>query len=162
MRCVFLLTLLCSPAYAGGLAITDLTEAPDMSAILGAGFISKVEADRVTYVCFECPGTPMIDVLMGQQTDGMEGRIRSGETTMEEMQAICQSREPDCTIEGLDVAPAVGFRSSYPVLGQSGSTTVVMLDGDVLTIRSVADDPAIAHDNAVMLENNLIPAIVGN
>jgi hypothetical protein len=60
------------------------------------------------------------------------------------------------------VAPAVGFRSSYPVLGKSGSTTVVMLDGDVLTIRSVADDPAIAHDNAVMLENNLIPAIVGN
>ncbi|MGL4319602.1 MAG: hypothetical protein ACRCS3_01945 [Paracoccaceae bacterium] len=162
MRVALLLCLFASPALADGLAITDLTQAPDITATLGEGFLSKVEADRITYVCFECPGAPMVDVLMGQQTDGTEDRIRSGETTMDDMQTICQSREPDCTLEGLSLAPAVGFRSAYPVMGRSGSTTVVMLGGDMITIRSIADDPAVARDTAIVIESHLIPAIIGN
>lgn len=161
MRLALICTLLASPACADGFAITDLTKAPDMVPVLGAGFISKVEADRVTLVCFECPGAPMIDILMGRQTDGTEDRIRSGETTMADMQSICQAREPACKINGLSVESAVGFVSTYPVLGQNGSTTVVMLGGDMLTIRSVSADPAVASAHALTLQQNLIPAITG-
>jgi hypothetical protein len=161
LRLALLLALTASPAFADGFAITDLTQAPDMVPVLGAGYISRVEADRITLVCFECPGAPMIDILMGSQTDGTEDRLRSGETTVDDMEAICQANEPSCKIEGLSVEPAVGFVSTYPVLGQNGSTTVVMLGGDMLTIRSISDDPAVAAANGMTLQQNLIPAIIG-
>jgi hypothetical protein len=161
MRLAVLLALLAPPAFADGFAITDLTRAPDMVPVLGAGYISRVEADRVTLVCFDCPGAPMIDILMGRQTDGTEDRLRSGETSMADMEAICQRNEPACKLEGLAVEPAVGFVSTYPVLGQNGSTTIVMLGGDMLTIRSISDDPAVAVANGVTLQQNLIPAIIG-
>jgi hypothetical protein len=161
LRLALALSLFACPAFAEGFAITDLTQAPDMTPVLGSGYISRVEADRVTLVCFDCPGAPMIDITIGRQTDGTEDRLRSGETTMEEMEAICQSKVAECTLQGLSVEPAVGFVTTYPVLGQSGSTTVVFLDGDMLNIRSLSDDPAIASANALILQENLIPAIIG-
>jgi hypothetical protein len=161
MRLALLLSFIASPVFADGFAITDLTRAPDMVPVMGSGFISKVESDRVTLVCFECSGAPMIDILIGRQTDGTEERLRSGETTMADMEAICQGNSPDCELEGLSIEPAVGFMTTYPVLGQNGATTIVMLGGDMLTIRSLSDDPAVATANAKLLQENLIPAIIG-
>jgi hypothetical protein len=161
VRLALLLSLFASPALANGFAITDLTQAPDMVPIMGAGYLSNVEPDRVTLFCLECPGLPMIDILIGRQDDGTEGRLRSGETSMADMEGICQAREPACKLEGLSVEPAVGFVTTYPVLGKSGATTVIFRDGDMLTIRSLADDPAVASANALILQENLVPSIVG-
>jgi hypothetical protein len=161
MRLALFFTLLSGPVFAEGFAITDLTQAPDLVPVMGAGYLSRVEPDRVTLFCLDCPGTPMIDILMGRQTDGTEDRLRSGETTMADMESICQSNEPSCKLEGLSVAPAVGFVTTYPVLGQHGSTTIVMLGGDMLTIRALSEDPAVATAAAKVLQDNLIPAIIG-
>jgi hypothetical protein len=160
VRLAILFAIAAAPAFADGFAVTDLTQAPDMVPVMGAGFISKVEPDRVTLVCFDCAGAPMIDILMGRQTDGTEDRLRSGETTMADMEAICQGNDPACELEALSVDPAVGFVTTYPVMGKNGSTTVVMLGGDMLTIRSLADDPAIAVANGKTLLDNLLPALI--
>jgi hypothetical protein len=151
-----------TPAFADGFAITDLTTAPIITEVLGAGYVEKVESDRITYVCFECPGLPMIDVLMGQTTDGTEGRLRSGETTFADMQALCQAKDPDCVLDALIVDPAVGYITTYRFGAQSGHTLVIMRDGDMLTIRSLSENPETARANARMLERSLIPEIVGN
>jgi hypothetical protein len=160
-RVFAILLVSASSAAAEGFAITDLTQAPDSLPVLGTSYIRRVEADRITYGCLECEGRPMIDVLMGKTTDGTEGRIRSGQTTMAKMQALCQTRDPNCTIKALKVEPAVGYISSYQLGNNAGNTVVVMRDGDMLTIRSISSNPKTARENARLLELNLIPAIVG-
>jgi hypothetical protein len=157
-----LLTATSQTAMAEGFAIKDLTKAPDVASDMGADYISSVEADRITLACLGCPGNPMIDILIGQTTDGTEGRIRSGETTFKKMEELCQSREPACVLEGIDVAPAIGYRSYYPLGENNGSTTVIMRDGDLLTIRSLSDDAALAKSNAEKLQSLIVPSIVGN
>ncbi len=154
-------TAFASVAGADGFAIRDLTKATDVTSVLGAGYVSRVEPDRTSFFCTECAGLPMIDVLIGRQTDGTEGRLRSGETTIADMQALCQARDPACTIEAVIVDPAVGYISSYRLGANFGHTMIIFRDGDLLTIRSISGDADTARRNARTLEISLVPEIVG-
>ena len=147
---------------ATGFATHDLTRVRfDATRALGAGYLARVEPQRMTFVCGECKGGPMLDVLLGRQDDGTEGRVRAGTTTMAELEAICQMRSPSCRIALVRVAPAVGWMSSYRLGAQFAHTVVVLRDGDLLTIRSIAGDSTVARRNADALVARLVPMVVG-
>lgn len=150
------------PAGAEGFAVRDLgTLAADAKAVLGGRYAARAEAARLTLMCPECEGAPMIDVLLGRQADGTEERVRSGATPIARLEALCRQRNPECRLTGLSVAPAVGWISLYRMGAMSGATAVVLRDGDLLTIRSLASDEATASRNARILVETLAPRIVG-
>ncbi|PXW65408.1 hypothetical protein [Methylobacterium sp. B4] len=149
-------------ALAEGFAARDLTTvASEAKAALGGRYAARAEAARLTLVCTECEGSPMIDVLLGRQADGTEERVRSGQTPIARLEARCRQRNPDCRVTGLSVAPAVGWISRYRMGAMSGATAIVLRDGDLLTIRSLAGDEATASHNARTLVEALSPRIVG-
>lgn len=150
-------------AWATGFAIRDLTQAPFVAEqVLGAGYVSRAEPDRLTMMCGECAGSPVIDARIGRQDDGTEGRVRDGTTTMAQLEASCRSREPSCRIEAVPVAPAVGWMSSYRMGEQFAHTIVVLRDGDLLTVRSMATDATTARRNATTMIGSLVRAVVGS
>jgi hypothetical protein len=163
-RFTLLALLLASSApLPPGFAIRDLTKVPfDAAATLGGGYLSRVEADRMTLMCSDCAGRPVIDVRIGRQEDGTEGRVRDGTTTMAQLESTCKAREPSCRIEALRVAPAVGWMSSYRFGEQFSHTIVVLRDGDLLTIRSMSEDPVTARRNADALVGSLVRTVVGS
>lgn len=59
------------------------------------------------------------------------------------------------------MAPAVGWISLYRTGAMSGATAIVLRDGELLTIRSLAGDAATASRNARILVEALAPRIVG-
>jgi hypothetical protein len=128
-----------NPASAQGFAVRDLqqVEAAALS-LLGAGYIARAEADRLTLTCPECEGSPMIDLRLGRQTDGTEERVRSGKTSIADLEALCRQKSDACRIGGLSIAPAIGWLSTYPLGKGSGSTAVIIRDGDLLTIRVIS------------------------
>lgn len=137
---------LATGATAQGLVTRDLTSVGQAAAsALGSGFETRAEPQRVTLVCTTCAGVPAVDVLIGRQADGTEERVRSGATSMADLQRSCQARSRQCTVMKLDVAPAVGWVSSYLLGGRAGATAVIIRDGDLLTVRSLAQDPASAR-----------------
>jgi hypothetical protein len=155
--------LLASPALAEGFAVSDLsTLSVDPAALLGEGHVARAEPARLSLACLGCADLPAVDVLLGRQDDGTEGRVRSGETTVADLQALCRSRDPTCRIEALDVAPAVGWISAHEGAGGPGSTAIVLRDGDLLTIRSLAGDVATARANAEAVIAGLGPLIIGD
>ena len=103
----------------------------------------------------------MIDILLGRQTDGTEERVRSGETSMAELERLCQSRSPSCRLAALEVAPAVGWITTYPIGSMAGSTADIFRGGDLLTIRSLATDAETARGNAERLVKTVGAKIVG-
>lgn len=149
-------------AQAEGFAVRDLSSvAAQASAALGEGFQSRVAPQRVTLMCPSCEGAPMIDILLGRQDDGTEERVRSGQTSIEKLEALCQARSPECRLSALSVAPAVGWLSTYPMGSTAGSTAVILRGGDLLTIRSLARNSEVAARNAQTLARTVAPAIVG-
>lgn len=64
---------------------------------------------------------------------------------MADLEQICRARSPRCTVTALEVAPAVGWVSGYPLGDRAGATAIIIRDGDLLTIRSLARDPASAR-----------------
>ena len=133
-------------ATAQGLAIKDLTDLGHaVSSALGAGFEARAEPQRITLACMTCGGEPVVDVLIGRQADGTEERVRSGTTSMADLQQICRTRSPHCTVAKLDVTPAVGWVSGYKLGDRAGATAIIIRDGDLLTVRSLAQDPASAR-----------------
>ena len=133
-------------ATAQGFAIKNLTEVGQAaSSALGSDFEARAEPQRVTLVCMTCEGEPVVDVLIGRQADGTEERVRSGTTSVADLQKICRTRSPQCTVAKLDVAPAVGWVSGYPLGDRAGATAIIIRDGDLLTVRSLAQDSASAR-----------------
>lgn len=136
-------------ARAEGFATHDLAPlAAPLAAALGAGATHRGEAGRVILACPACDGAPMLDIRLGRQTDGTEQRVRSGETPIARLDALCKAREPACVVTALDVAPAVGWISAWPSGSMRGATAVVLKDGDLLTLRALAATPQ-AADAAV-------------
>lgn len=150
-------------AQAEGFVAKDLTKVVDAAkAALGGEFAHRADAARLTLTCPSCKGAPMIDVLIGRQDDGTEERVRSGKTTIAQLEKLCRDKVEACRITELKVAPAVGWLSAYPMgASMAGSTAVILRDGDLLTIRSLASDPAVAKRNAERLAASIAPKIVG-
>ena len=150
------------PAEAVGFAITDLTllKSPPPTAKCTPA-TDRVEPKRLTYVCKDCGALCGVDVLISRSTDGTEGRFRSGATSLAKMQSLCQAREPNCTLERVDAHGAVGWVSRTLALGIPISTTIVFRGGDVLTIRSLSDDPQAAYDNGIAVREALARRIIG-
>lgn len=150
------------PASAEGFAVRDLkTIAADANHALGGRYATKSEPKRLILNCSDCEGAPIIDMQLGRQTDGTEGRVRSGQTSIARLESICQSRSPDCRLTGLSVLPAVGWISSYALGATGGSTAIILRDGDMLTIRSIAADRDVAARNAETIARTIVPRIVG-
>lgn len=160
---ILLAALGVSAAQAEGFAAKDLTQvADDAKAALGGDFAHRAEAARLTLTCPTCKGEPMIDVLVGRQDDGTEERVRSGKTTIAQLEKFCRAKVDACRISELKVAPAVGWLSAYPMgAAMAGSTVVILRGGDLLTIRSLASDPGVAKRNAEKLAASIAPKIVG-
>jgi hypothetical protein len=134
----------------------DLTKTQSAAeAALGKGFISRAEPARLDLTCPSCAGSPIIGIQIGRQADGTEERIRSGETKIGDLERLCRARSPECRIEALEVRPAVGWVSSYQLGEIAGATAVVILNGELLTIRSLADSPAHARGNI----DRLLPVV---
>lgn len=150
-------------AHAEGFAIKDLSQASAHAAsALGGRFVHRAAPQRLTLSCPTCEGAPAVDILLGRQADGTEERLRSGQTSIARLQELCRAKNPECTISAVDVAPAVGWISAYRLGGAMwGSTAVVLRDGDLLTVRSIASDGAVARRNAETIVKAVAPKIVG-
>ena len=143
-------------AQAEGFATRDLTRAaPAMRDALGPEFDGRAAPEQLMFACLECPGSPTVSVVLGRQTDGTEGRVRSGATTVADLDRICKSRSVSCEVSALAVAPAVGWVSRYTAGGSAGATAVIIRDGDLLTVRSIAEDAATARRTI----DTLLPAV---
>ncbi len=104
----------------------------------------------------------MVSIMLGQQTDGTEERVRSGRTTMADLERLCQAREPSCRITRADMGPAVGWVSVYRVGDTvAGSTLMLIRDGNLMTVRSIAPTPEAARQNVERLQRAVLPQIVG-
>jgi hypothetical protein len=131
---------LASPAaaWADGFLTHDLaTVAPAVQRALGPGYNLRVAADRIDAICTDCADSPILGVQLGRQADGTEQRVRSGATSLAALERLCRAREPRCRLAMLDVAPAVGWVSAYPIGDAAGATAIVMNGGDMLTIRAI-------------------------
>jgi hypothetical protein len=164
MRLTLIATAICvaAPALADGFATRDLTGLAVNTTTLSAGeWVSKVEPDRMTLLCLGCDSQAVVDILIGRQDDGTEGRVRSGQTTFTMLQDQCRAKDAACVLEGLDVAPAVGWMTGYGIGAQAAHTIVVLRDGDLLTIRTLSVDAGIARRNADALVAGVVPQVVG-
>jgi hypothetical protein len=149
-------------AHARGLATQDLTPLGAVAAkALGTGFNHRAEPGRLTLDCADCAGEPIVDILLGRQADGTEDRVRSGATTIADLERICQSCSSTCRVSAMNVSPAVGWVSAYPIGQGAGATAVVIRGGDLLTIRSVARDPVTARRSIDRLLPMVRAQIVG-
>ncbi|MEL6920720.1 MAG: hypothetical protein AAFO77_06795, partial [Pseudomonadota bacterium] len=126
--------LVLTHANAEGLAVDDLTSINAPATLAGNSFSPKAARERLTLACTDCSGFAAIDILLGSSNDGTEGRFRSGETTVQDMEDICRSRDEACRLERIDVGPAVGWLTIY----SRGSTAVLLRDGDMLTARTAS------------------------
>jgi hypothetical protein len=146
-----------------GFAVHDLRVLKAQpEALLGRGYIARTDSARMTLTCPTCAGLPSVDVLIGRQDDGTEGRVRSGQTPIAQLDSMCRSRNPSCRIERVAVEPAVGWISSYALGPIAANTVVILRDGDLLTIRSIADSSIKARRNVNQLLRTIVPKIVGS
>lgn len=165
MRILVMVVLasIATEVHAEGFGVRDLsTIAPEVSTALGSGFSHKGETERLTLSCPGCDGEPIVDLLLGRQTDGTEDRVRSGQTPISRLEQLCQERSPSCRLTGLDVAPAVGWISTYSMGALFGSTAVILRSGDLLTIRSVASNAEAARGNAEKVVKAVRTRLIGN
>lgn len=155
LRILFAAALLFVPTtsvVAQGFATRDLAGlAQEMERALGPGFTSRTEDGQIALSCLSCPGSPIVGVALGRQDDGTEQRVRKGTTTIEQLRAQCRTRDPSCELTALKVAPAIGWITSYRMGSMAGATAVIIRDGDLLTIRSLSEDPTTARANAVKM-----------
>ena len=134
------------PAFASGFTAADLRRVEGAAVrALGPACLARAEAERLTLTCPDRPGAPIVDLRLGRQDDGTEARVRSGATTVADLERLCREREPACRLSPLDVAPAVGWVSSWPMGDGAGATSVVLRDGDLLTVRALAATPEAAR-----------------
>jgi hypothetical protein len=155
--------LVAAGAGARGLAVADLrTIERAVIEAIGPGFIGRAEPSRIDMMCSACAGEPIVGVQIGKQDDGTEQRVRSGRTTIKDLERLCRARSPECRITPLDVAPAVGWVSSYPIGETAGATAVVIQDGQLLTIRSIATDAASARRNVDKLMPLIRTEVIGS
>ncbi|WP_224813990.1 hypothetical protein [Hasllibacter sp. MH4015] len=151
-----------APAAGEGFVVTDLTALSVAPIALDGGTfeVQPVARNRMIVACTDCTELMVIDVVLGRQDDGTEDRLRSGETSIDDIRALCQANTPSCALEGITLGRAIGWVTEYEA-GVTGSTTVLFLDGDLLTIRSIAGDIPTARENGDAVTAALAPMIIG-
>ncbi|MEL6060516.1 MULTISPECIES: hypothetical protein [unclassified Methylobacterium] len=164
MRCV--LVILCSlwsqAALALGFAVHDLTPlAEDARRALGKDATVQAQPYQLLLTCPGCDGAPTVALQLGRLSDGTEGRIRSGQTTMAALETMCVKKNPDCRLTTLPAGPAVAWITSYAFGTGAGATAIVLRDGDLLTIDARSIDRGAAEDAVLGLAGKLLPRIVG-
>jgi len=138
--------LAATSAQAQGFGTSDLSRlGKRAAAALGPGFKFRAEPSRLTLACDACAGAPIVDVILGKQADGTEERVRSGATTIADLEELCRSRADACRVSALEMGAAVGWVSSYPSGDREGATAVIILDGQLLTVRALATSPGAAR-----------------
>lgn len=156
------LVLVGQMAWADGFALGNLKRvALDISQFAGGSYDSLVERKRIIVACSTCEDLTTLVVQLDRSTDGTEGRFRSGETTIKKMRDICRERDPKCQLTRLDLGRAVGWVTQYSSGRTKGSTAVLFLDGDLLTIRSVSDSRNRVGRNMAAALRHIAPQIVG-
>ena len=161
-----LLAILCSlwapAAQAQGFAIHDLTPlAEDTRTALGKDATVQAQPLQLMLTCPACDGAPTVALQLGRLTDGTEGRIRSGRTTMAALETMCVQKNPDCRLTTLPAGPAVAWITSYAFGTGAGATAIILRDGDLLTIDARSVDRGAAEDTVLRLARKLLPRIVG-
>jgi hypothetical protein len=145
-------------AQPQGFASKDLTTIERaVTDALGTGFAVQADPNRLALACMGCAGEPIIGIELGRQTDGTEDRVRSGQTKAADLEKLCQARDPECKLSLLDAAPAVGWVSSWSLGSSAAATAILIKGGDMVTIRSVAQDAATARRNI----DKLLPVVRG-
>jgi hypothetical protein len=127
---------------------------PDFRAQIGNG-------QRVVLLCSRCEGLRMITIQISRQTDGTEGRVRTGQTKIADLESQCQASEPSCKIERADMGPAVGWLARYRGATGSGYTLVLLNNGNMLTVRSNAATAVTALEDLRRMQRAVIPEIIG-
>ncbi len=132
-------------------------------AALGQDFRAQnTNRQRVDPTCESCAVPTMVSSNIGRQSDGTEGRVRNGQTTMVDLERICQSREPDCDLTRADMGGAVGWLTVWRTSDAfAGSTLTLIKDGNVMTVRSIAPTPEAARKIVARLQRAVLPQIVG-
>ncbi len=149
-------------AAAEGFALTDLRKVEiDASAFAGGSYDYQQDRKRLIIACETCDDLTVISADVSRSTDGTEGRFRSGETTIEKMEALCQDRDPKCRLTRVEVGGAVGWVSQYRLGPNEGSTAVLFRDGDLLTIRSLSESRNRSGTNMAAALRTIAPQIVG-
>lgn len=145
-------------AAAEGFALTDLRKVEiDASAFAGGSYDYQQDRKRLIIACETCDDLTVISADVSRSTDGTEGRFRSGETTIEKMEALCQDRDPKCRLTRVEVGGAVGWDRGP----DKGSTAVLFRDGDLLTIRSLSESRNRSGTNMAAALRTIAPQIVG-
>ena len=134
----------------------------DPSVLAGGEYISRVEPERATLLCTGCEDDISIDVLIGVGDIGTERRYRSGGTTLERLETQCRQSSPSCRLKGIEAGAAVGWQSVYESpFGFVGSTALLMRDGELLTIRTIAPTVELAEGNTDALVETIAPQVAG-
>ncbi|MEM9138256.1 MAG: hypothetical protein AAGB15_00370 [Pseudomonadota bacterium] len=164
LRHAILASLLATPlpASAMGFHAKDLwgIRLPTADLLGGTYTATSHTPNRVTLRCTDCGERVVIDIQITRGEHAAEARLRSGLMTLAGQQKGCSAWAEACRHRGHKVGPAIGWVQDYTLPGQAGTTARIYLDGDMLTIRSTAVDPAIAHGNARAVLDRVAPAIV--
>jgi hypothetical protein len=160
------LTSACALANGGGtgFAMTDLSglNVDSIPVKLSGPRLSRVQPNRASIICARCAELEAVDILLGKSTDGTEGRLRSGVTTVAAMEKLCQARGPaPCTMEKVEKFGATGYVSRTAALGLPVSTTVLFKQGDMLTIRSIGATADLAFSNGQTVLNSIGAQVIG-
>jgi hypothetical protein len=159
----FLLSVLPMMAMADGFALTDFRKVTvEQSRFSKGNYEIVTERERIILACESCDDLTSVSFELGRSTDGTEGRFRSGETTVAKMRGICRQRDPACELERVDLGPAVGWVTQYELGGVQGSTVILFLDGDLLTIRALSESRKRVRNNVKAALRHIAPQIIGS
>jgi hypothetical protein len=164
MRLVFSLIFLIFPfgALAEGFAVYDLNDVNvDADQFAGGTYDLQQKRKRLILACMTCDDLTAVNVILSTAPDDTETRFRSGETTVEDMEAICKQNDKTCTLTAVEVGKAVGWVTQYKLGPNEGSTAVLFLDGDMLTIRSLSESRNRVGSNMATALAQIAPQIVG-
>jgi hypothetical protein len=142
VRALAMAVLSAGGACAEGFVVSDLGDV-EFAGLAEEALDGSAEPARVVYLLSEAPPLA-IEVKLEDADPGLEGRVRSGETTMADLRALCDRNAAEMGSECLELeaAPlrgAVGWRTR--TRSDLEMTTRVLVDGpDRLMLTAIGAD----------------------